>query len=487
MSTSSDGNGQGSGNGHGQVHGQGKAQGNGHHPSPAPDQGQASRTATLAPPAESPAAVETPPPEVRPYRGRRRRTHLPASARGWSRAIIWSLIGLTGFGVIYGSVAKMDSSISAPGKLRPIGGTLDVIAPFAAPIQQVHVRDGDLVRAGQVLVEFDGQEARRERQDLLVQVEIWRKEVNQAAQQLGLLPLPGTSKAERQLLALERKDLQLRQRVAQQRLRRSQAGEREQADVLATLRARYALNANIRQRLARLAREGAISHLELERQDERQMDLLSTIRRTEQQLVAAGSGVVESRTNEDQVTTENGRRLWDRYNEARQRFLENTTRLSQVHERLRLGRVVAPRPGRVFDLQVSNGQIATPARPLLKLVGQRGLEAELAISNRDIAFLRHGMPVDVRVTSLPFTDYGSLKGTVVRVGADALPADSRTGQESFPVVVSFDRSSLARRGDSYDLRAGMAVTGLVQLGSRPVLALLNDRLTEFFDSARTLH
>lgn len=444
------------------------------------------QTTALPSPAEPPLAVQAAPPEERPSWGRRRRTHLPASARGWSRAIIWSLIGLTGFGVIYGSVVRMDTSISAPGRLRPIGGTLDVNAPFAAPIEQVRVRDGELVRAGQVLVEFDGREARRERLDLLVQLEIWRKEVNQAAQQLGFAPLPGTSRADRQLLALERKGLQLRQRVAQQRLRRSLAGEREQADVLATLRSRYALNANIRARLALLSREGAISHLELERQDERQLDLLSSIRHTEQQLVAAGSGVVESRTNEDQVTTENGRRLWDRYNEARQRLLETTTRLSQVHERLRLGRVLAPRPGRVFDLQASNGQIASPARPLLKLVGQRGLEAELAISNRDIAFLRHGMPVDVRVTSLPFTDYGSLKGTVVRVGADALPPDSRTAQESFPVTVSFTRSSLGRRGTSFDLRAGMAITGLVQLGSRPVMALLSDRFTEFFDSARSL-
>ncbi|WP_172637147.1 HlyD family secretion protein [Cyanobium gracile] len=335
-------------------------------------------------------------------------------------------------------------------------------------------------------MEFDGREARRERRDLLLQADLWRKQVNQAAQQLGLPPLPGGSQEERQVLALERKDIQLRHRVALQRLRRSEAGVQEQADVLEALRARYALNANIRARMAQLAREGAISHLELERQDERQMDLLSTIRRTEQQLVAAGSGVIESRVNREQVTTENGRRLWDRYDEARHRLLETTTRLGQVDERLRLGRVVAPRPGRVFDLQASNGQIAGPGRPLLKLVGQRGLEAELAISNRDIAFLRPGMEVDVRVTSLPFTDYGSLKGSVVRVGADALPADSSTGQESFPVIVSFDGRSLGRRGQSYGLRAGMAVTGLVQLGSRPVLALLNDRFTDFFDSARTL-
>ena len=54
------------------------------------------------------------------------------------------------------------------------------------------------------------------------------------------------------------------------------------------------------------------------------------------------------------------------------------------------------------------------------------------------------------------------------------------------MVVSFDRSYQGRRSEAYDLPTGKAVTGLVKLGSRPVLALLNDRLTEFFDSAGTL-
>ncbi|WP_216908707.1 HlyD family efflux transporter periplasmic adaptor subunit [Synechococcus sp. CCY 0621] len=482
MSPSSNGKGTGLTNGNGHANGHGNGNGNGHGPSHATVQvhgGQATRTATLAPPEAATL------PLVRLSRSRRR-THLPRSTRGWSRAIVWSLIGLTGFGVIYGSVARIDSSISTTGKLRPIGGTLAVLPPFTAPVLTVRVRDGQTVKTGDVLVEFDSRQARRERRDLLAQADLWRRQVNQAARQLNLPPLPGSSREERQVLALERRDIQLRHRVALQRLRRSQAGEREQADVLEALRARYALNANIRARMAQLAREGAISHLELERQDERQMDLLSTIRRTEQQLAAAGSGVVESLTNQEQVGTENTRRLWDRYDEARQRLLETTTRLGQVEERLRLGRVLAPRPGRVFDLQARAGELPTPGRPLLKLVGQEGLEAELAISNRDIAFLRPGMPVDVRVTSLPFTDYGSLHGTVVRVGADALPPDQRTGQESFPAIVRLDRTSLGRRDQSYPLQAGMAVTGMVQLGTRPVLALLNDRVGGFLDATRTI-
>ncbi|MCS5698763.1 HlyD family secretion protein [Cyanobium sp. FGCU-52] len=416
----------------------------------------------------------------------RRRTHLPRSTRGWSRAIVWSLIGLTGFGVIYGAVARVDSSLSANGKLRPIGGSLAVLPPFTAPIRKVHVRDGQTVKAGQVLVDFDDRQSRREWHDLLLQADLQRRQVNQTALQLGLPPLPSASREERQLLALERRDLELRQRVALERLHRSVAGQQEQADVLVALRARYALNANIRKRMEQLAREGAISHLELERQDERQLDLLSTIRRTEQQLAAAGSGVSESLLVRDQVDTDNSRRLWERHDEARSRLLEISTRLSQVEERLRLGRVVAPRPGRIFDLQARAGELSTPGQPLLRLVGQEGLEAELAISNHDIAFLRPGLPVEVRVDSLPFTDYGSLKGTVVRVGADALPPDPRTGQESFPVLVRLHRLTLERHGRGYSLQAGMAVTGLVQLGSRPLLALLNDRFGGFIDATRTM-
>lgn len=462
--------GTGSGNGHGLAAANGH--GNGHGPA-----------ATMAP-GQAPPAEPAPPP-VRLSR-QRRRTHLPRSTRGWSRAIIWSLIGLTGFGVVYGAVARIDSSISTSGKLRPVGGSLDVLSPFSAPIQHVVVREGQSVRAGQLLVAFDAREASRERRDLLLQADLWRRQVNQAAQPLGLPSLPGASREERQVLALDRRDIALRRQVALQRLRRSQAGEQEQTDVLAALRARFALNANIRERMAQLAREGAISHLELERQDERQLDLLSTIRRTEQQRAAAGSGVIESLTNQEQVGTDNARRLWDRYDEARHRLLETSTRLGQVEERLRLGRVVAPRAGRVFDLQAREGEISSPGRPLLRLVPQGTLEAELAISNRDIAFLRPGMAVDVRVTSLPFTDYGSLKGTVVRVGADALPPDPRSGEESFPVLVRLEQRPLGRNGRSYPLQAGMAVTGLVQLGTRPVLALLNDRFGGVLDATRTM-
>jgi len=378
-------------------------------------------------------------------------------------------------------MARIDSSVSAAGKLRPVGGSVDVSAPIQAPIRRVLVRDGETVRAGQLLVELEELDAGRQSRDLLALRELWRKDANQAAQQLGLPALAVDGRE----LAAELHDTDLRRRAADQRRLRSLATLRQQVSDLEALERKKAINDGIQQRMAGLVRQGAISRLELDRQEERQVDLEGAIRRTRQELLSAQRGLAESELNLEQVGSLDRRQLYVRYDEARRQLLETSTRLEQLRSRLKLGRILAPAAGEVFDLRAKPGELAG-ARPLMRIVPRRTLEVELAISNRDIGFLTPGMPVDVRITSLPFTDYGSLRGRLTRIGADALPADPRTSQEMFAAVVRLERSSLIRQGRIYPLRAGMAATGLIQLGTRPLLALIYDRVGGFLDATRSI-
>jgi len=410
-----------------------------------------------------------------------RRTHLPRSTRGWSRAIVWSLSGLSVFGVVVGWLARIDSSVTASGKLRPMGGSFDVSAPIQAPIRRVLVREGQSVRAGQPLVQLEELDAGRQSRDLLALRELWRKDANQAAQQLGLPALAVDGRE----LAAQMRDTDLRRRAADQRRLRSAATVRQQISDLQALERKQAINNGIHHRMEGLVRQGAISRLELDRQEERQVDLEGTIRRTRQEILSAQGGLAESELNLEQVGSLNRRQLYERYDEARRQLLETSTRLEQLRSRLKLGRILAPAAGEVFDLKAKEGELAL-ARPLLRIVPRRALEVELAISNRDIGFLAPGMPVDVRITSLPFTDYGSLRGTLTRIGADALPVDPGTNQQMFPAVVRLDRSALIHQGRPYPLRAGMAVSGLIQLGTRPLLALIYDRIGGFLDSTRSM-
>jgi HlyD family secretion protein len=238
--------------------------------------------------------------------------------------------------------------------------------------------------------------------------------------------------------------------------------------------------------MKRLVKQGALSLLELDRQEERQAELRGTIARTEKELESASHRVRESQLKQLQIPAAERKQLYAEYDNARLQLSGVDSRLDDINDRLALGRLVAPVAGKVFDLGVKPGEIVSPARPALQIVPQNKLQVELAVSNRDIGFLLPGMPVDVRVTSFPFTDYGSLKGTILRIGADAMPPNQQNPQESFPIMVSINASELSRKGRTYQLRAGMGVSALIQLGSRPVISLISDRFSSFMESTREI-
>ena len=80
-----------------------------------------------------------------------RRRHLRSagqSVRPSSRSFVWHLLGRR--------LAMLTSIASASGKIIPSGGAKEVIQPFeTGVVRAIHVRDGETVKAGQVLIELD--------------------------------------------------------------------------------------------------------------------------------------------------------------------------------------------------------------------------------------------------------------------------------------------------------------------------------------------
>ncbi|QVL54208.1 MAG: HlyD family efflux transporter periplasmic adaptor subunit [Cyanobium sp. M30B3] len=445
---------------------------------------------TTSPPPQTPSP-QTPPPapavaDQRPHGHRLRRTTLPRSTRGWSRGIVWSLIGLTSFATIYGLIARIETSVNATGKLRPIGGVTSITVPFNAPVESVLVKEGQSVEPGQPLIALREKAVRDQRKSLESQRALWSSQLSVLANRLGLSVTPPSTAAGRRQLSIEKREVDLRERAAIEERRRSQINLEQQASDLVALKRQQAIEANITARMTTLLNEGAISRLELDRQQQRAAELEGAISRTEKELESARYRVRESQFKQQQIPAAELKLLYSQYDNARLQLMTVDANLAELDDRLKLGRLVAPVAGRVFDLNVKKGEILSPARPALQIVPSTRLEVALSVSNRDIGFLLPGMPVDVRVTSFPFTDYGSLKGTISRIGADALPPDPQNVQESFPVVVTIDASELSRNGRSYQLRSGMAVSALIQLGSRPVISLISDRLGGFMESTRSI-
>ena len=73
----------------------------------------------------------------------------------WSRAILWSLMGVTAGAIIWANVAKIEEAVSATGKLEPTGTVKEVQAPVGGVVKQIYVEDGQQVKSGERLISLD--------------------------------------------------------------------------------------------------------------------------------------------------------------------------------------------------------------------------------------------------------------------------------------------------------------------------------------------
>jgi HlyD family secretion protein len=411
---------------------------------------------------------------------------LPRSTRGWSRATVWSLIGLTAFSIVYGFTAQLDSSITTNGELRPKGGVAEISPPFNSLVDRVLVKEGQFVKAGQLLVVLREKPNRQQLAGLLLQRDLWRKRTRLIANQLGLAPLPpGQDESNRQL-TVEKLEVALRLRSSREENKRIRINTEQARSDLAGLKSRLAIDRNITQRMEQLLGQGAISRLEVDRQHERLSELVSSVRRAQLEVDSSMRREQEGAFRMSQISVANAKELYTNYDNARQQLIEANNRVADLQDRIGMGLIKASRSGKVFDLNVRVAEVALASRPVLKIVPQNGLEVEIQLSNKDIGWVKIGMPVEVRINSFPFTEYGSIKGKLLRVSDDSYPADQTSPQQYFKASVSLDKEVLIHAGITYPLRAGMSVQGLVQTGSRPAISLVSDRFTSFTDSTRTI-
>jgi HlyD family secretion protein len=76
-------------------------------------------------------------------------------SRSWSRAIIWTIMLLSVGAVGFAAIAKIDEAVPAQGKLEPLAKVQDVQVPTGGVVKQVHVKDGQKVNAGDLLISME--------------------------------------------------------------------------------------------------------------------------------------------------------------------------------------------------------------------------------------------------------------------------------------------------------------------------------------------
>ena len=78
----------------------------------------------------------------------------------WTRAFLWLIIGMTTTGLIWAAVARIDLSVPAQGKLEPEGSVKDLRLPIGGVVKEIHVKGGQSVKEGDLLLTLDSKVSR---------------------------------------------------------------------------------------------------------------------------------------------------------------------------------------------------------------------------------------------------------------------------------------------------------------------------------------
>ena len=441
----------------------------------------------------------------------------PASPVG--RAIGATVIAIFCLALAWASFGDVDIIASASGKIIPSGRT-KVIQPFeTGVVRAIHVRDGETVKAGQVLIELDPTMNEAERNHLhsdlvSAQLDIARL---RAALESNEDPVAGFHPAEDApplLVAMQRQLLinqtaEFHAKVTALDRQRGQK-EAEQATIAATI-------AEARRQDPGGPATGGypqvpvgselgskLTYLELL---EQLVDLQQDRNVQESRLQEAGAALAAIIQTRAQASAEYQRTLSSDLVEAERKASGLSQDLVKADRRTKYQALTAPVDGVVQQLAIHTvGGVVTPAQALLVVVpADTHLEIEAMVSNREIGFIHPGQAAEIKVDTFSFTRYGLLHGQVLSVSQDAITRDKpqdKAGGENvqgaestssepkgqellYAARVSLDRTQMQIDDNIVSLSPGMAVTMEIKTGARSIISYLFSPLLRYkHDSLR---
>jgi HlyD family secretion protein len=174
--------------------------------------------------------------------------------------------------------------------------------------------------------------------------------------------------------------------------------------------------------------------------------------------------------------------------ENQRQLIQVNSQLNQTKIDLKNQDLRAPVDGVVFNLGPKlPGVVAQAGQALLQVVPNESLTARVQVANSDIANIRVGLPVDVRIDAYPFTEFGSVKGVISKVGSEAVKLNNDDPRPpSFPVEIRLERQFLERKNERFTLTPGMSLNAMIKVRQRAPISYVTEEITKAFDGFKSV-
>jgi HlyD family secretion protein len=426
---------------------------------------------------------------------------LTAEPWRFTRAVIYTMVALVLCALAWSFFGRADVLVTAPGTLVPASEVRRVYAPIDGELANIYIAEGQPVLKGDVVARLYARgaiEAARNALEARLKLDDAEREWKEFPQKKALLEQRVAALKD----AMEVEDRQHQRRLSEgtSKLAEGQRaqGQEARANLEEARRARDAARdeAAKYERLFALPGGGGVSQLQVESKKNALQAADNAVRVAESRLNELGARQsLESSQAKAQLET-SGQQLTT----LRLQYEAASREVANVEDKLKLQvqtarlvadaaariqfenidkdnflRIVAPVDGVITDVTSTQpgdkiqanaplGGIAPRnARPLLKI----------EIAEQDRAFLREGLPVQLKFNAFPYQRHGLISGTLQYIS----PATKPSVQGKLPVYegrITLDRDHYTVGGTSYPLRYGMTASAEIVVRQRRLIDVALD-------------
>lgn len=396
-------------------------------------------------------------------------------------------------------IAPLESAIVAPGVVRVDSSVRTLQHLEGGIVESIHVREGDQVEAGQVLIRLQSTLRSSELNEILGQYfEARATQARLEAERDGLDEVAFPTDLREKSLGDQTVAAAIAGQIAIFDNRRALLDER--LTILERTRSGLAseiegLEGQIRsaERQLSLVEEELVDAMSLYKQqltvkprilalERDKAELEGLISQSRAAIGTATQKVQEAELRVSEMRAEMGTEVVQQLRETRARAYELSQRLTAAEDRMGRTEIRSPLAGVVVGLQVHTiGGVIGAGQPLLDVVPANDkLVIHAMVNPLDIDQIEVGLPASVWLSAVNRRTQSALQGTVRTVSADRL-VDAQTGKDYYLARVELDMDEVER--STVPLQQGMSTEVMIRTGARTALDYLAAPLTRGLNRA----
>lgn len=399
-----------------------------------------------------------------------------------SNAFLVAVVSLVLFFILWANFSQVEEMTRGSGQVVPSQEIQVVQSLEGGILAQLLVGEGDLVEKGQILmrisdVAFSSEARGAEAKSLGLRA----KKARLSAEATGAVfsiddditqNVPQIALNEKALYDSRQQELRNAKSILENKINAANAQIAEtNADIERIRNSRGLLyqQLEITRKMVEQKAAPKLEELKLQREAS---DLSGQLKANEEKLIGLQAELAASKKElEDQDDKFRSQALGE-LNEVETQVRQLEESLRSIGDRVFRTELRAPVDGIINNITVKTiGGVIEPAHKLVEIVP---VEDELKIIARvrpsDIAFLKPGQEVNVKITAYDATIYGRLKGHLVRIGANSVT--DREGNVFFEIEVRTDKNYLGTEDRKLPITPGMVAETQIVTGKRTVMTYL---------------